>query len=144
MKEKLTNKTLIKKKFWRAIVLMQYINQTILLTRSQEKAKPAKPENPDKMSYLDIEKPKSCWYKIEILTYPTEKQWHVVKYPSNDSAYKGKDHLVNEPLVLLGLFGNLNGLFGQDLLCLNRLFRQDLLGLSYCLRNQTFPDRKNQ
>jgi hypothetical protein len=44
----------IKIRFSTAIVVVHSINQTTILTRSQQKAKPAKPENSQKMSHLEI------------------------------------------------------------------------------------------
>jgi hypothetical protein len=44
----------IKIRFSTAIVVVHSINQTTILTRSQQKAKPAKSENSQKMSHLEI------------------------------------------------------------------------------------------
>lgn len=54
-----------------------------------------------------------------------------------------KIDLADETFVFFSLFGDLNGLFGEDLLGLNRLFGEQILRLSHFL-DQTDPDQNTR
>lgn len=90
------------------------------------------------------------WHYGSILNLCSQEQWEQIKrstkqpfipYTATRETRKGgeekeKTCLVNESLMLFGLFGDLDSLFGEDLLRLIGLFRYDLLRLCHPLHKR--------